>query len=121
MIKKTGTTDPNLIKLINNLKKKSSETKVALWKAVAKELEKPRRKKVATNLSKINRYTKENDVVVVPGSVLGSGNLSHKLTIAALRFSSGAKEKLDAANCHSLLIDELLEGDYPANKIKIII
>ena len=121
MPKRTGTTDPNLVDLINNLKKKSAETKTALWKTVAERLEKSRRQRATTNLSKINRHTKANDIVVVPGSVLSSGSLDHSVTIAALKFSEGAKEKIQAASSKSISIQELVDSKHAAKKIKIII
>ena len=121
MPKRTGTTDPNLAELINQLKKKSSESKAALWKTIAERLEKPRRQRAATNLSKINRNTKANDIVVVPGSVLSSGELKHSVTIAALKFSETAKEKIKASNSKLMTIKELLSSGHEPKKIKIII
>ena len=121
MPKRTGSTDPNLIKLINQLKKKSAESKAPLWKTIAEKLEKSRRQRAATNLSKINRYSKENDIVVVPGSVLSSGELKHSVTIVALKFSDTAKEKIQTANSKYLTIYELLDSGYEPNKIKIIV
>jgi len=120
MPKRTGTTDPNLINLINILKKKSTETNTSLWKTVAQKLEKPRKQRVSINLSKINRYSKQNDVVVVPGSVLSSGNLSHSVTIAALKFSETAKEKIQSAKSKFITIEELLDSNFEVKKIKII-
>jgi large subunit ribosomal protein L18e len=121
MPKRTGTTDPNLVDLINNLKKKSAETKIALWKTVAERLEKPRRSRATTNLSKINRFSKANDVIVVPGSVLSSGSLNHSVTIAALKFSEGAKEKIQNSKSKFISIQELIDSKHEAKKIKIII
>ena len=121
MPRRTGPTDPNVLELINKLKKKSTETKSSLWKTVAKELEKSRRKRAAVNLSKINRFAKENDIIIVPGSVLSSGKLDYQVTVAALRFSEGAKEKIASTNGKSISINELLEKEHKVSKIKIII
>ncbi len=120
MPRRTGTTDPNVLEVINKLKKKSVETQAALWKTVAHELEKPRRKRAAVNLSKINRFSKSNDIIIVPGSVLSSGKLYHPVTVAALRFSAGAKEKINSSKGKSILINELLEKEHEVSKIKII-
>ncbi len=121
MPKRTGPTDPNVLELIDKLKKKSAETNASLWKTVATRIEKSRRQRAAVNLSKINRYSKANDIVVVPGSVLSAGNLKHKLTIAALKFSEGAKEKISSVNSKILSLDELLESGLEVSKMKIII
>lgn len=121
MPKKTGPTDLNLVELINKLKKKSAETNISLWKTVAKKIESPRRRRAAVNLSKINRFTKTNDIVIIPGSVLSSGDLKHKITIAALKFSEGAKEKINSANSKIITLEELLESGLEVSKMKIII
>lgn len=121
MPKRTGPTDPNVKQLIHQLKKKSAETSVSLWKTVAERIEKPRRRRAEINLSKINRYSKENDIVIVPGSVLSSGKLDHPVTIAALKVSEQTKEKINATNSKFLTIGELLESNPDVSKIKIII
>ncbi|MFA7622574.1 MAG: 50S ribosomal protein L18e, partial [Candidatus Methanomethylophilaceae archaeon] len=67
---KSNKTDPNLIALIDDLKAKERETGAAIWRDIAKRLEKPRRNWAETNLSKLDRYAKEGDVIIVPGKVL---------------------------------------------------
>lgn len=121
MPRRTGTTDPNVLELIHKLKKKTAETQAALWKTVAEKIERPRRKRATVNLSKISRYSKENDIIVVPGSVLSAGYLNHQVTIAALKFSEGAKAKIKASKSKHITIDELLESKQEVSKIKIIV
>ena len=121
MPRRTGPTDPNLIEVINLLKKMSSEKKVSLWKTVAERLEKPRRKRASVNLSKINRYSTEDDFIIVPGSVLGTGFLEHSITIAALKFSEGAKEKIKSSKSKMLSIRELIDKPPEPKKVKIIV
>lgn len=119
-MKRTGTTNPILSGLIQELKKRSSEQNVNLWKRVALDLEKPSRQRRAVNLSRIDRFTKENEVVVVPGKVLGSGSLSHKLTIAAYQFSDGAKEKIEKVGANTVSLLELSKEKPDGKKIRII-
>ena len=85
-MKRTGPTDINLRKLISTLKK----TKKPIWKRVASDLAKPRRIRRSVNISRIERYCKSGENIVVPGKVLGSGTLTKKLTIGALSFSKSA-------------------------------
>ena len=70
MAKKIKKTNPRIIKLIEKLKIKAKENEAPIWKDIAERLEKPRRNYATVNISKINRYTKENDTVLVPGKVL---------------------------------------------------
>ena len=58
-MKKTGPTNLELRNLIEELRKKSREHEVNLWKRVAEDLEKPTRQRRIVNLYKINKYTSE--------------------------------------------------------------
>ena len=120
MTKPTGPTNPILKKLIEELKKKSVEHKVNIWNKIASDLERPTRMRHIVNLSKINLYTKENDTIVVPGKVLGSGTLDHKLTISAYQFSNGAKEKINKAGCKIIPLNELIQESPQGKRIRIL-
>ena len=120
MSKRTGPTNPLLQTLIGELKKRSSEQSVELWKRIALDLEKPTRNRRAINLSRINRYTKENEVIVVPGKVLGSGAVNHKLTISAYQFSEQAKDKLQKAGVEMVSLLELSKDKPNGKRIRII-
>lgn len=120
MVKRTGPADPHLRKLVENLKKKSFELKAPIWRDVAEKLERPRRKRVEVNLIDIERNTGEGDIVVVPGIVLGNGNLTKAVTIAAWRFSSSAKEKIEKSGSKAITIDELLGKNPKGSGVKIL-
>jgi|TARA_B100001964_G_scaffold111440_2_gene124391 large subunit ribosomal protein L18e len=119
-MKRTGPTNPLLEKLIGELKKRSNEQSINLWKRVASDLEKPTRQRRVVNLSKINRYTKEDETIVVPGKVLGSGALNHKLTISAYQFSDQAKDKLEKAGAEIVSLLDISKEKPNGKKIKII-
>ncbi|MCD6547218.1 MAG: 50S ribosomal protein L18e [Nanoarchaeota archaeon] len=113
---KRGPTNIQLIKLINELKK----LKKPIWKRVASDLERPRRIRRIVNLSRINRYTKDGDVVVVPGKVLGDGILEKKIEIAAFQFSQSAKEKIKLSGSSAISIQELIKKNPEGKGVKII-
>ena len=117
---RTGSTNPQLQQLIVELKKKAATEQVGLWKRVASDLERPTRIRRSVNLSRINRFTQDNEVVLVPGKVLGSGLIDHKITIAAFAFSEGAREKLRSKNCDILSIEELLAKNPKVATVRII-
>ncbi|MBS3131482.1 50S ribosomal protein L18e [Candidatus Woesearchaeota archaeon] len=119
-MKRTGPTNPVLQGLIHELKKNSSEQSVSLWKRVAVDLERPSRQRRAVNLSRINRFAKENEVIVVPGKVLGTGTLSQKLTIAAYQFSKGAKEKIEQSGSIAVSLTDLSKGNPKGKGIRIM-
>ena len=115
-MKRTGPTNPELSKLIDELRQLSLSQKAPLWKRIAKDLAKPTRQRRNINLSRINRYTESNDTVVIPGKVLGTGEPNEKVTVAAWQFSQSAKEKLK----NNLTIKELMEKNPKAKKLKIM-
>ncbi|MCE4617440.1 MAG: 50S ribosomal protein L18e [Desulfurococcales archaeon] len=121
MTKRTGPTNLVLRKLISTLEKRGRETGKNVWFYIAELLEKPRRQKIAVNVSKINRYGDENHIIVVPGKLLGAGKVEKKVTVAAFSYSQKAKEKIEAAGGRVLTLAELLEERPEAREIKIIV
>jgi|TARA_B100001964_G_scaffold236955_1_gene299570 large subunit ribosomal protein L18e len=119
-MKRTGPTNPLLKDLIMELRKRSNEQSVNLWKRVALDLEKPTRQRRVVNLSKISRYTKENETIIVPGKVLGSGMLNHKLTISAYQVSEQAKDKIERAGSEIVSLLDISKDKPDGKKIKII-
>jgi len=113
-------TDSNLVMLVSELKKKSILSKERFWKRLAIEFEKPTRQMRVVNLSKIDRFTADGEFIVVPGKVLSAGELSHKLTIAAWKFSGSALEKIEGQKAKAISIEELLKTDIKGKKIRII-
>ena len=97
-------TDPELSSLIFFLKKQ----KKPLWHNVAKYLARPKRISITVNIEKINKLTKDDDIIVVPGKILSKGNLDHKIMVAAFSFSGTAKQKL-SKKAEILSIKELVE------------
>ena len=77
------------------MKKKSIEHGANIWKRIAEDLERSTRQRRIINLYKINKYTKENETVIVPGKVLSVGELDHNVVIAAFSFSNTALEKIN--------------------------
>lgn len=106
--------------LIQELRKESSLREIPLWKRIAEDLEMPTRNRRAVNVSKINRHTKPDETVIVPGKVLGSGVLNHKLTVAAFAFSEGAKERIKSANGKCLTIQELVKTNPEGKNVRIL-
>jgi large subunit ribosomal protein L18e len=119
-LRKVKATNPQLIELINFLKKKSKENNVNIWRDIAERLAKPNKKRIAVNLSRLNRHTERNDVVAVPGKVLGAGELNHPITVAAFAFSEKAKEKIKAAKGKCLSYFDLIKKNPKGSNVKII-
>lgn len=119
-MKKVKATNPELIKLIRFLRKQSRENKANIWREIAERLAKPRRKRIAVNLSRLNRHTQKNEMVVVPGKVLGAGEINHPVIVAAFSFSEKAKEKIKAAKGKCLSFIDLIKKNPKGSNVKII-
>ncbi len=70
-----------------------------VWNRVNELLLVPSRERISVNIYKINKNTKEGDVIVVPGKVLSTGEMDHKISIAALEYSAAAAEKMKKSGC----------------------
>lgn len=120
MVKRTGPTNASTQMLAQELRKESSTQKADIWKRIADEIEKPTRQRREVNLSKINRFTKPQETIIVPGKVLGSGMLAHSITIAALNFSEQSKQKIQEAKGKILTITELLKQNPKGKNVRIL-
>jgi large subunit ribosomal protein L18e len=83
-------------------------------------LAKPRRKRITLNVSRLNRCTEKKETVLVPGEVLGAGEIDHPITVAALSFSEVAEEKIKAARGKCLSFFELVKKNPKGSDVKII-
>jgi large subunit ribosomal protein L18e len=102
----------NTIWTLRNAFKKS---KAPIWRALQKELEGPRANRREINIARLAQITKANEVLVVPGKVLGTGSLGHKLTVCAFSLSEGAAKKIKEAGGKVVTFDDLI-NIYPDGK-----
>jgi len=113
-------TNPNLVKLIDELLKASAMNDAPIWKDIAERLAKPKRLYAEVNVSKIQRYAKEGETIIVPGKVLGRGKITKPVTVAALSFSESARRKIIEAGGKCLTIKELLEINPTGSGVRIM-
>ena len=68
MVKQTKKTNPILISLIQDLKKKAYENEAPIWKDIAIRLERSSRNWPQVNLDRIDKHIKENETALIPGN-----------------------------------------------------
>jgi large subunit ribosomal protein L18e len=112
--------NPRLRSLIDELRSASRETDAGVWADVAERLEKPRRTHAEVNLGRIERYAREDETVIVPGKVLGSGALRKGVTVAAVDFSSSAETKIERADGTALRLEQALEENRDGENVRVI-
>ena len=90
------------------------------WLEVASLLSTPRKDRAEINLDKIDKDSKEEDVIVIPGKVLSQGELNKKIKVVALSFSKNAKEKILKSKSEAIYIGEEIKNNPEAKGIKIL-
>ncbi len=113
-------TNDVLIRLITDLKKTAYENKAPIWKDIAKRLEKPNSSWAQVNIRRLSEYTKSGDTVIVPGKLLGEGELKAPITVAAYSFSQTARIKIEKSGGSGISILDLVKKNPKGTGIRII-
>ena len=105
--------------LIEKLEIRGRQENVPFWGALAKKLNRPRRKSYEVNLFSLEKYAGK-ETVVVPGYVLGTGDLTKPVTVAAIKFSSKAEDKIKKAGGKVMDIFDFVESKPNLKAVKIM-
>ena len=112
-------TNPRLTSLINELRTTAREEESGVWADIAARLDKPRRTHAEVNLGRIERYAREDETVVVPGKVLGSGVLEKPVTVAAMDFSGTARTKIEQVGA-TMALEDAMEQNPQGSNVRVI-
>jgi large subunit ribosomal protein L18e len=118
MARKTLTTNKVLFDTIKDLKKLSNKTGVNVWKAVAEKLSAPASQRPQVNISRLEKYAKDGEKIIIPGKLLGDGQISKKLTVVAFSASQSAISKIEKAGGKFIEIKKYL-SENPDSNIRI--
>jgi large subunit ribosomal protein L18e len=105
-------TNKELAEAITIIKKKNPE--------FAKHLAMPVKRWAELNLDQIDRMSKENEVLFVPGKILSSGELSKKLKIVAWNASEKAKQKMKDSKVEFVEILEEIKKNPELKDLRLI-
>jgi large subunit ribosomal protein L18e len=106
--------------LVEKLRGESAKSGSGAWKAVARDLSRPRRIRFEVNLSRIEKYARPKETLVVPGVVLGTGQIKKHVNVAAVRFSGSAKAKIEKAGGTCSSIEEFHEKNPKGRNMRIM-
>ncbi|MBI1662444.1 MAG: 50S ribosomal protein L18e [Nitrosopumilus sp.] len=98
-----------VIRMAKDLKSASTKNDAPIWAKLAEYALKPSIARRDINLNKIAKLTKENDTVVFPGKVLGTGNVPHKITLCSFSISNSAADKIIQSGGKLISYSELIE------------
>jgi large subunit ribosomal protein L18e len=105
---------------ISSLRNAFKRNKSPIWRALEEELAGPRANRREINVMRLAEITKADEVVVVPGKVLGSGNLGHKLTVCAFSISETAAKKIAGSGGKVVTFDDLINNHPDGKGVRII-
>ena len=102
------------------LKKASKENDAPLWAKVAQYAQKSRSNQRIVNLTKIEETTEDGNAIIITGKLLGTGNISHKVSVSSFSISTTAAKKIKESGGEVLQFSEMIEK-FPTGKgVKII-
>ncbi|MEK6860268.1 MAG: 50S ribosomal protein L18e [Nanoarchaeota archaeon] len=104
-------TNPELVETIF-LAKKNNHLKLA------NKLSGSTRKQLRVNVGELSELKEDN--ILVPGKILGEGEIKKKITISALGFSEQAREKLKKAGCQIKTINQEIEDNPTLKGVKVL-
>lgn len=106
--------------MARELKNASKKNKAPIWLRLAELALKPSSARRIVNVGQIDKFTKNDDVIVVPGKVLGTGNLTHKITLFSFSISNSGAQKILNSGGKILSLSELVKSNPTGKGVKIV-
>lgn len=113
-------TNQIVLQMARELKNASKKNKAPIWSRLAELALKPSSVRRIVNVGQIDKFTKDSDVIVVPGKVLGTGNLTHKITLCSFSISNSGAQKILDSGGKILSFAELVKSNPTGKGVKII-
>ncbi len=114
-------TNQVVLHMAKKLQVASKKNKAPIWSRLAEMALKPSRARKVLNLGQLDKFVNDNDVIVVPGKVLGTGNISHKITLCSFSISASGAKKVVQSGGKIVDFSHLIKN-YPTGKgVKIIV
>jgi large subunit ribosomal protein L18e len=103
-----------------SLRNAFKKNKAPIWRALQEELTGPRANRREINVRRLAAITNADEVIIVPGKVLGTGSLGHKLTVCALSISQTAARKITESGGKVVTFDDLISQHPDGKGVRII-
>ena len=113
-------TNQVVILMVKTLRSASKKNNAPIWEKLAELALKPTRAKRTLNLGQIDKFASDNDVIIIPGKVLGTGSLSHKITLCSFSISSIGAKKIVESGGKILDISQVIKNHPTGKGVKII-
>ncbi|HMK83923.1 MAG TPA: 50S ribosomal protein L18e [Candidatus Bathyarchaeia archaeon] len=113
-------TNTELIEAIRFLKTKARANKANIWSVAADQLSRPRSARAVLNLNHVARATSSNSLVFIPGKLLGSGLIKHRVVIGAFQYSHVARTKVEQAGGKCMSLKDFVTTYPDGSKVTIM-
>ena len=104
-----------ILLMARELKEASKKNKAPIWSRLAELALKPSSARRTVNVSQINKLTKDGDVIIVPGKVLGTGIMLHKITVCSFSISNSGAQKILESGGKIMSYSEIIKN-HPLGK-----
>jgi large subunit ribosomal protein L18e len=112
--------NPVLVELIGQLKAAGRQNGAPLWRDIASRLERPSRSWAQVNVSKLAETVGDGENAVIPGKLLGDGDVSKPVTVVAVSASASARAKVAKAGGKVLTFQEAVKSFPKGQNCRII-
>jgi large subunit ribosomal protein L18e len=112
--------DPELRRLLGEVHRQGHGATTGLWEAAEAHLARSRHHRRPVNVGHLERIAKAQEVLLVPTKLLASGVLTKPLTVGALAFSPGAREKIQSAGGKALSLTELMAQHGDGKGVRLV-
>jgi large subunit ribosomal protein L18e len=108
------------IKLGNDLERHSRKTKQKIWRSASEDILTSRKNRPEVNVGEISRNSKEGSRILIPGKVLGTGRIDHKVTVGAYSFSKFARVKITSQGGSCLSIRDFVDSSPSVKDVVLL-
>ena len=113
-------TNQSVVRMAKDLRKASAKNDAPIWARLAAEALKPSIARRRINLKRIGQLTKDDDTVVFPGKVLGTGNVPHKITLCSFSISNSAASKIVDGGGRLVRYTDLIEQNPTGSGVVLL-
>lgn len=113
-------TNQVVVHMAKELQVASKKNKAPIWSKLAEMALSPTKTKRVLNLGQIDRHVSDNDIVVVPGKVLGTGKISHKITLCSFSISTNGAKKVIQSGGKIVDFASLIKSNPTGKGVRII-
>jgi len=107
-------TNPLTLEVIELARKQKS------WLPIAKIVASSTRNYSSLNLEEINKNSIAGETIVIPGKVLGTGEITKKIKLVAISFSEAALKNLKNSKTEYSTLNEEIKRNPEAKGVKIL-